>query len=201
MFRRRFLQLVTMASVGGLAPLEAMAAGTSKTVTYFVKGFSCITCATGLDTMLGQQKGMISSKSTYPEGKVTVGFDPQPDNRASHRRLHHRSGLYRASVNTKADEMSKERNYSQLAAILAASLDLQQPPVAICFAESIPAGVKVAMPAVFLRDADSGKTPRAPHLRPPPPTTACAPLVFIPTICQPSPAADRGSAGCSQGVR
>jgi copper chaperone CopZ len=77
MFRRRFLQLATMASVGGLAPLEGMAAGTSKTVTYMVKGFSCITCATGLDTMLGQEKGIISSKSTYPEGKVTVSFDPK----------------------------------------------------------------------------------------------------------------------------
>ncbi len=73
MFRRRFLQLVTMAT---LAPLEGMSAGTSKTAIYFVKGFSCITCATGLDTMLGQQKGITSSKSTYPEGKVTVAFDP-----------------------------------------------------------------------------------------------------------------------------
>jgi copper chaperone CopZ len=76
MFRRQFLQMMTIASVAGLAPLEAMSAGTSKTVVYFVKGFSCITCATGLDTMLGQQKGVTSSKSTYPEGKVTVGFDP-----------------------------------------------------------------------------------------------------------------------------
>ena len=76
MFRRRFLQLVTMASVGGLAPLEGTAAAASKTVTYYVKGFSCVTCATGLDTMLSQQKGITSSKSTYPEGKVTVGFDP-----------------------------------------------------------------------------------------------------------------------------
>jgi copper chaperone CopZ len=74
MFRRRFLQLLTMASVGSLAPLEAMAA--TRTVTWFVKGFSCITCATGLDTMLGQQKGITSSKSTYPEGKVTVAFHP-----------------------------------------------------------------------------------------------------------------------------
>jgi copper chaperone CopZ len=80
MFRRRFLQLATMASVGGLAPLEGMAAGTSKTVTYMVKGFSCITCATGLDTMLSQQKGITSSKSTYPEGKVMVGFDPKRTN-------------------------------------------------------------------------------------------------------------------------
>jgi copper chaperone CopZ len=80
MFRRRFLQLATMASVGGLAPLEGVAAGASKTVTYMVKGFSCITCATGLDTMLSQQKGITSSKSTYPEGKVAVGFDPKRTN-------------------------------------------------------------------------------------------------------------------------
>jgi copper chaperone CopZ len=83
MFRRRFLQLATMASVGGIGPLEGMAAGTSKTVIYMVKGFSCITCATGLDTMLSQQKGITSSKSTYPEGKVTVGFDPKKTNEQS----------------------------------------------------------------------------------------------------------------------
>src|SRR5277367_1294834 len=74
MFRRSFLQLLTMASVGGLASMAAVA---SKTVTYQVKGFTCITCATGLDTLLGQQKGIASSKSTYPEGKVTVAFDPK----------------------------------------------------------------------------------------------------------------------------
>jgi copper chaperone CopZ len=74
MIRRQFLQLATMAGVGGLAPLEAMAA--TRTVTYFVQGFSCITCATGLDTMLGRQKGIASSQSTYPDGKVTVSFHP-----------------------------------------------------------------------------------------------------------------------------
>jgi copper chaperone CopZ len=74
MFRRSFLQLLTMASVGGLATMAAVA---SKTVTYRVKGFTCITCATGLDTLLSQQKGIASSKSTYPEGKVTVAFDPK----------------------------------------------------------------------------------------------------------------------------
>ena len=76
MIRRRFLQLATMAGVGGLAPLESMAAAGTKTVTYFVQGFSCITCATGLDTMLSREKGITSSKSTYPEGKVTVSFHP-----------------------------------------------------------------------------------------------------------------------------
>src|ERR1700761_4988695 len=38
--------------------------------------------------------------------------------------------------------MFQERNYPQLAATLAASLDLQQAPVAISFADSLPAGVK-----------------------------------------------------------
>ncbi len=76
MFRRRFLQIVTMASVGGLGPLEAIQAAATQTVIYQVKGFTCITCATGLDTLLSQQKGIASSKSTYPEGKVTVAFDP-----------------------------------------------------------------------------------------------------------------------------
>src|ERR1700678_4764237 len=38
--------------------------------------------------------------------------------------------------------MSQGRSYSQLAATLAASLDLKQPPVAISFADSLPAGVK-----------------------------------------------------------
>jgi copper chaperone CopZ len=77
MFRRRFLQIATMASVGGLASLEAAAADAGTTVTFHVKGFSCITCATGLDTMLSREKGILSSKSTYPEGKVTVSFDPK----------------------------------------------------------------------------------------------------------------------------
>jgi Cu+-exporting ATPase len=76
MFRRRFLQLITVATAG-LAPLGAMAAEAGKIVIYRVKGFSCRTCATGLDTMLVQQKGIHSSQSTYPEGTVTVGFDPR----------------------------------------------------------------------------------------------------------------------------
>ena len=40
------------------------------------KYFTCITCAVGLDTLLRQQKGVLSSKSTYPEGRVTVSYDP-----------------------------------------------------------------------------------------------------------------------------
>jgi uncharacterized protein (DUF169 family) len=54
--------------------------------------------------------------------------------------------------------MPQSSKYSQLAANLAASLDLQQPPVAICFTESIPAGLgahegRVAAGCRFWQDA------------------------------------------------
>jgi copper chaperone CopZ len=82
MFRRRFLQFIPLATALGLIPVKAMAKGTvakgkTELVTYRVKGFSCITCATGLDTMLGEQRGIASSKSTYPEGIVKIVFDPK----------------------------------------------------------------------------------------------------------------------------
>jgi copper chaperone CopZ len=77
MFRRRFLQFVPLATAAVLTPLKAAAKSKDKRVTFRVKGFSCVTCATGLDTMLCQQKGIVSSKSTYPEGIVRVAFDPE----------------------------------------------------------------------------------------------------------------------------
>jgi len=75
MFRRRFLGFLAISGAGALA-FEAKGAGAATTVIYQVKGFSCITCAVGLDTLLGKQKGVLSSHSTYPDGKVTVKFDP-----------------------------------------------------------------------------------------------------------------------------
>jgi len=77
MIRRRFLQLLTIGGTGALGSIRTLASSHSKTVIYRVKGFTCITCATGLDTLLSQQKGVVSSKSTYPEGKVTVNFNPE----------------------------------------------------------------------------------------------------------------------------
>ncbi len=76
MLRRKFFKVMTIATTGALAPLEAIPATPKKIVTYHVRGFSCVTCATGLDTMLRQQKGIVSSSSTYPQGIATIGFDP-----------------------------------------------------------------------------------------------------------------------------
>ena len=80
MIRRRFLQMAALSGASALAPLEGVAAAAAnaaaKTAVFQVKGFSCPTCAVGLDTMFSRIKGIVSSHSTYPEGKVSVGFDP-----------------------------------------------------------------------------------------------------------------------------
>jgi copper chaperone CopZ len=75
MIRRKFLQLIALSSA--IAPLKAVASASSTTtVIYQVKGFSCITCAVGLDTIYSRMKGIVSSHSTYPDGEVIVRFDP-----------------------------------------------------------------------------------------------------------------------------
>lgn len=76
MFRRNFIQLITLAGAAGLTNSPSVAASHVTTVSYRVKGFTCVTCAVGLDTLLKQQKGVKQSKSTYPEGVVTITFDP-----------------------------------------------------------------------------------------------------------------------------
>jgi copper chaperone CopZ len=76
MIRRQFIQLATLAGVSGLTAIGAIKAGETKSVTYHLKGFTCITCAVGLDTMLARHKGIVRSKSTYPEGIVTIDFHP-----------------------------------------------------------------------------------------------------------------------------
>jgi Cu+-exporting ATPase len=67
MFRRNFIQRITLAGAGSLAASgAAMGAATKRTVTFRVKGFSCITCAVGLDALLSREPGVLHSNSTYP---------------------------------------------------------------------------------------------------------------------------------------
>src|SRR5690348_14139701 len=76
MIRRRFMQGLTLAGAGGLAGIRVSRARGSRTVTYRVKGFSCVTCAVGLETMLRREKGIGEVHATYPDGKTTIEFDP-----------------------------------------------------------------------------------------------------------------------------
>jgi copper chaperone CopZ len=77
MFRRQFVQFVATLSASSVATIAAADTRGTKTVTYVVKGFSCVTCAVGLDTMLEKQKGVAHCESTYPEGIVKIQFDPR----------------------------------------------------------------------------------------------------------------------------
>ena len=76
MIRRQFIQLATLASVSGLTAIGLAEGGETRKVIYHVKGFSCITCAVGLDALLSRQKGIVRCHSTYPEGVVTIDFQP-----------------------------------------------------------------------------------------------------------------------------
>jgi Cu+-exporting ATPase len=73
MVRRNFIRQITLASAG----VGMVEASPSQTVTYHVKGFTCPTCAVGLDTLLRRQTGVIQSKSTYPGGTTVIDFNPR----------------------------------------------------------------------------------------------------------------------------
>jgi Cu+-exporting ATPase len=76
MIRRRFLGLATLAGVGGLVTMEGMDLTEQKTVTFRISGFTCITCAVGLETLLQKEKGVIRVKASYPANVATITYRP-----------------------------------------------------------------------------------------------------------------------------
>jgi copper chaperone CopZ len=77
MFRRAFIQRITLGGIGGVAATGAIEASEIRTITYRVKGFTCITCAVGLETMLQRKKGIISAEASYPTATAIIKFDPK----------------------------------------------------------------------------------------------------------------------------
>jgi len=77
MDRRKFLCGVTAAGTAAIGAGTASAAAPKETrvVTYHVKGFTCITCSVGLEVMLRGLNGVTRASASYPEAKVTIGFD------------------------------------------------------------------------------------------------------------------------------
>ena len=71
MVRRKFIQGIAC-SVGAAGATAAA----HKTVTYRIEGFSCVTCAVGLDSLLKDQKGIVRSKSSYPDRTSVIEYDP-----------------------------------------------------------------------------------------------------------------------------
>ena len=77
MIRRRFLGLATLAGVAGLATMEGMDLAEQKTVTFRITGFTCVTCAVGLETLLQKERGVIWAKATYPGSIATITYHPR----------------------------------------------------------------------------------------------------------------------------
>jgi Cu+-exporting ATPase len=75
MFRRRFLQSMTWAGANVFPAIRTVRASESRIVSYRIKGFTCIACAVGLETMLRQQKGVSRAEASYPKANVLIEFD------------------------------------------------------------------------------------------------------------------------------
>jgi copper chaperone CopZ len=75
MERRRFMQLAGLAGVSSLAAANALESKDAKTIAYSVKGFTCITCAVGLETLLHQEKGVLKAEASYPAASVIIQYD------------------------------------------------------------------------------------------------------------------------------
>ena len=84
MDRRGFLRRLTAAGAAGAAvdvvgcgsrtPAPSTSSATAR-VTYRVQGFTCITCAVGLETMLRAVHGVTEVTASYAENTVIIGFD------------------------------------------------------------------------------------------------------------------------------
>jgi anaerobic selenocysteine-containing dehydrogenase len=84
MDRRKFLYRVMAAMAGTTAAMAltksrpgpgTKAAEENRSVTYDVRGFTCVTCALGLEVILLQQKGVRRASASYPRAKVGIDFD------------------------------------------------------------------------------------------------------------------------------
>ncbi len=76
MIRRKFLGL-TLAGLGGVIAMEGMDLAEQETVTFRISGFTCITCAVGLETLLQKERGVIRVTASYPESIATVTYHPK----------------------------------------------------------------------------------------------------------------------------
>jgi len=70
------MRRMAFAGAASLASIGAAEGGQNKTVIYRVKGFTCVTCAVGLETLLRRQKGIARAEASYPDGTVRIDFDP-----------------------------------------------------------------------------------------------------------------------------
>jgi copper chaperone CopZ len=84
MQRRNFLENLTMLGLGAVTSTTLIDAretsrqgGKTETVKYAITGFTCITCAVGLETLLMREKGVVAVKADYPAATAQIQFTPK----------------------------------------------------------------------------------------------------------------------------
>jgi len=80
MDRRGFLSRLTAASAAvglDVGCSERGAVRATRRATYQVRGFTCITCAVGLEVMLRGLRGVTEASASYAENSVAVAFNEQ----------------------------------------------------------------------------------------------------------------------------
>jgi Cu+-exporting ATPase len=104
MLRRKFLGALTLLGASGLASVATLEANKDSnksaahhreamTVTYAIQGFTCITCAVGLETLLLREKGVLSVKASYSKADAVIEFDPKIVTEASIKSYIHDAGF------------------------------------------------------------------------------------------------------------
>ena len=109
MHRRNFIRAMAGGGAGmALLSLEAKdkAPSASASVAWTVKGFTCVTCAVGLQTILERQKGIAKVTAQYPSGSVQVAFDSRAVTPVEIRGLIEKAGF------TVQDEAQPARRHS-----------------------------------------------------------------------------------------
>ena len=93
MFRRDFIQRFAAVTSTGLAATAASRDAETKSVTYNVRGFTCVTCAVGLEVLLRQQKGVVEAKASYKDSAVAIVFRPENTSEDSLKSFINRTGF------------------------------------------------------------------------------------------------------------
>jgi copper chaperone CopZ len=83
MLRRHFIGRLGFLGAGSLASIALAGrdhghvhTGEQKSLRYTVRGFTCITCAVGLETLLSREEGVLSAKVDYASSIADIRYDP-----------------------------------------------------------------------------------------------------------------------------
>lgn len=80
MDRRNFIRNVAATVPAAGLTMEGAAPKETASAKFSVEGYTCITCAVGLETLLKMEKGVVRAQASYPGKSAEVGYDSRLTN-------------------------------------------------------------------------------------------------------------------------